>query len=136
MQKKDVVAGCNLGGSGTDPAAYMGLIQNLLSQETEALHLLLINQHFLLPALTKKGPLKMSEPYLNVASNSFFNLLQDSSFDSHVTEITCPDLKCVIVRATKTALNTMHNYADVYNSANMSLCIASVHVTLTFISWS
>lgn len=55
MQKQDVVAGCDLGGSGADPAANMGLIQNLLSQETEALHLLLINQHFLLPALTKQG---------------------------------------------------------------------------------
>lgn len=64
MQKQDVVAGCNLGGSATDPAANMGLIQNLLRQETEALHLLLINQHFLLPALNIQGPLDMSEQYL------------------------------------------------------------------------
>lgn len=65
MQKQDVVAGCNLGGSGTDPAANMSLIQNLLSQDTEALHLLLVNQHFLLPALITQGPLEMSKQYLN-----------------------------------------------------------------------
>ncbi len=64
MQKQDVVAGCNLGGSATDPAANMGLIQNLLSQETEALHLLLINENFLLPALMTEGPLQMCEQYL------------------------------------------------------------------------
>ena len=58
MQKQDVVAGCDLCGSGTDPAADMSLIQNLLSQETEALHLLLINQHFLLPALTKQRTIR------------------------------------------------------------------------------
>lgn len=62
MQKQDVVAGCNLGGSGTDPAANMSLIQNLLRQETEALHLLLINQNFLLPALTKHRTIR--EQYL------------------------------------------------------------------------
>ncbi|TNN53330.1 hypothetical protein EYF80_036484 [Liparis tanakae] len=41
LQEQDVVAGCDLGRSGTDPAADVGLIQNLLSQDTEALHLLL-----------------------------------------------------------------------------------------------
>lgn len=50
-----MVAGCNLGGSGADPAADVSLIQNLLSQETEPLHLLLVHQHFLLPALNRKG---------------------------------------------------------------------------------
>lgn len=64
MQQQDVVAGCNLGGSVTDPAADMGLIQNLLSQETEALHLLLINQHFLLPGLIIQAPLDMYVQYL------------------------------------------------------------------------
>lgn len=54
MQKQGVVAGCDLGGSGTDPAANMCLIENLLSQKTQALHFFLINQHFLLPALIKE----------------------------------------------------------------------------------
>lgn len=53
MQKQNMVTGGNLGGSGTDLAAKMSLIHNLLSQKAEALHLLLINQHFLLPALVK-----------------------------------------------------------------------------------
>lgn len=64
MQKQDVVAGCNLGGSAADPAANMSLVQNLLRQETETLHLLLINQHFLLPALIIQEQLEMSEQYL------------------------------------------------------------------------
>lgn len=54
-----MVAGCDLGGSGTDPAAYMCFIQNLLSQETEAFHFLLINQYFLLPTLIKEAWLLM-----------------------------------------------------------------------------
>lgn len=63
MQKQDVVAGCNPGGSGTDLAANMSLIQNLLSQDTESLHLLLVDQNFLLPALIIQGLLEMSEQY-------------------------------------------------------------------------
>lgn len=56
MQEQDVVASCDLGGSATDLAADVGLVQNLLSQDAEALHLLLVNQHLLLPALiTKKA---------------------------------------------------------------------------------
>lgn len=58
MQKQGMVAGCDLGGSGTDPAAYMGFIQNLLSQEAEALHFLLIDQYLLLPTLIKEALLE------------------------------------------------------------------------------
>lgn len=46
-----MVASCDLGGSVTDLAADVSLVENLLSQETEALHLLLVNQHLLLPTL-------------------------------------------------------------------------------------
>lgn len=46
-----MVASCDLGGSVADLAADVSLIENLLSQETEALHLLLVNQHLLLPTL-------------------------------------------------------------------------------------
>lgn len=74
MKKQNVVAGCNLGGSATDSAANVGLIQNLLSQETEALHLLLINQHFLLPALMTQGPLEMCEQYLIIFPTEILNL--------------------------------------------------------------
>lgn len=56
MEKQGMVAGGNLGGSGADPAADMGLIQNLLSQDTEAFHLLLVHQHLLLPALAEEEP--------------------------------------------------------------------------------
>lgn len=46
-----MVASCDLGGSVADLAADVSLVENLLSQETETLHLLLVNQHLLLPAL-------------------------------------------------------------------------------------
>lgn len=46
-----MVASCDLGGSVADLAADVSLVENLLSQETEAFHLLLVNQHLLLPAL-------------------------------------------------------------------------------------
>lgn len=46
-----MVASCDLGGSVADLAADVSLVENLLSQETEALHLLLVNQHLLLPTL-------------------------------------------------------------------------------------
>ncbi len=39
------------------------------------------------------------------------NQLQDSSFDSGGTEVTCA------VTATETALKTMYNHADLFNSA-------------------
>lgn len=64
MQKQHVVAGCNLGGSGTDLAANMSLIHNLMSHDTEALHLLLVNQHFFLPALVIQGGLKNKTPII------------------------------------------------------------------------
>ncbi len=109
MQKQDVVAGCYLRGSGTDPAANVSLIQNLLSQETEAFHLLLINQHFLLPALITQGPLEKSEKYsiilqqihyteiLNASKLHCFqiNKQQESSFDSNGTDVTCTDSNAI-----------------------------------------
>lgn len=56
MQEQGVVAGRDPGGSGTDPAADVCFIQNLLSQKSEALHFFLVNKHLLLPALkNKKG---------------------------------------------------------------------------------
>lgn len=51
VQEQDMVASCDLGGSVADLAADVSLVKNLLSQETEALHLLLVNQHLLLPTL-------------------------------------------------------------------------------------
>lgn len=48
-------ADCDLGCSGTDPTANVGFIQNLLSQKSKALHFLLINKDFFLPALKKEG---------------------------------------------------------------------------------
>lgn len=51
VQEQDVVTSCDLGGSVADLAADVSLVENLLSQETEALHLLLVNQHLLLPTL-------------------------------------------------------------------------------------
>lgn len=59
-----MVTGCYLGGSVTDLAANMSLIQNLLSQDTESFHLLLVDQDFLLPALIIQGLLEMSKHYL------------------------------------------------------------------------
>lgn len=53
MKKQSVVTGCDLGGSGTDLAADMSLIQNLLSQKCQTLHFFLIDKHLLLPALNK-----------------------------------------------------------------------------------
>lgn len=75
MQKQGVVTGCNLGGSGTDPAANLGLVQNLLSQEAEALHLLLINEHFLLPALFKDGSFVITYIYMIVQQPGVFDKL-------------------------------------------------------------
>ena len=46
-----MVARSDLGGSGADPTSDVGFIQNLLGQNTEALHLLLVDQHLFLPAL-------------------------------------------------------------------------------------
>lgn len=65
-----MVTGGNLGGSGTDLAANMSLIHNLLSQKTEALHLLLVNQHFLLPALVTPTTKPVDFNYFIVISSS------------------------------------------------------------------
>lgn len=71
-----MVTGSNLGGSGTDLAANMSLIHNLLSQKTEALHLLLVNQHFLLPALV------IHVQYNKITTNSLFLVSMNSIFYS------------------------------------------------------
>ena len=48
-----MVAGSGLRGAGADAAGDASFVQDLLSQNTEPLHLLLVHQHLLLPALER-----------------------------------------------------------------------------------
>lgn len=66
-----MVADCDLGGSGTDPTANVGFIQNLLSQKSKALHFLLINKDFFLPALKKGGNIVTVGIYASILTQIF-----------------------------------------------------------------
>lgn len=101
-----MVAGCNFGGSVTDLAANMGLIQNLLSQDTESFHLLLVDQDFLLPALIIQGLLEKHylvtfqhvnwTEILNVSKLHFPLRQMNYPFDYDGTEVTWTDLKGIL----------------------------------------